>query len=320
MTLGNRRLASEGNRMPSIPKMSSARIKSTKTSVPTFTWHHLSVFSFFLIFSYFIILFLPVDCDALHWTAHQSAETLDTLSTLPTLSPSNPIVASFSLLEPGQSAHHHLPPPLHSLNRRQTNFSHLLFDPVHLHLYVGGTNYVLQFDQKLTLLRRLRTGPLLDSAHCSPTDCSGIDSKDIRLSNNYNKALLLDSSGSHLISCGSAKQGACFRWTLNEQPVTRPASHSPPQELAVSEQMLIKVPVAANDENSSTVAFIGPAHYDQPASNVLYVAVTNTKLGKNKFSLIKWRNEQKLRDDSHGISIVTLINPNRQLPWTCACH
>lgn len=194
------------------------------------------------------------------------------------------IVASFSLLDAnrglngrGESS---LPPPLHSLNRRQTNFSHLVLDPVRSQLYVGGTNYVLQLDHQLNLLRRLRTGPLFDSAHCSPTDCSGVDSKDIRMSNNYNKALLLEPNESQLIACGSSKQGACFRWSLDNQNTNdRLVAHGQPLELAITEQMLIKVPVAANDENSSTVAFVGPAHYDQPASNVLYVAVTNTKLG-----------------------------------------
>lgn len=209
-------------------------------------------------------------------------------STSLTTSKNSPIVASFSLLDFGRAGAHSLPPPLHSLSRRQTNFSHLLVDPIRSHLYVGGTNYVLQLDLQLNLLRRLRTGPLLDSAHCSPTDCSGVDSKDIRLTNTYNKALLFEPSGSQLIACGSSKQGACFRWNLegfDASARSGPVARHPPLELAVTEQMLVKVPVAANDENSSTVAFVGPAHYDQPASNVLYVAVTNTKLGTIVFFL-----------------------------------
>lgn len=68
-----------------------------------------------------------------------------------------------------------------------------------------------------------------------------------------------------LIACGSVHQGACQRHKLDD--ISR-------------HEDVIPIPIAANDENSSTCAFIGPSKYfgSQP-TNVLYVATTNSRLG-----------------------------------------
>lgn len=184
------------------------------------------------------------------------------------------------------------------------NFTHLTLDPVSGRVYVGATNWIFQLTSNLNPESSVRTGPVLDSPSCSPSDCSGlssglnggqldtssstIDRSDLKLTKNVNKVLVIDPSSRMLIVCGSVHQGSCRRHSLSD---VRQA------------ESLIGVPVAANDENSSTVAFVGKANYghsssssnagnygspghfnrgppqQQPGHNVLFTAVTNTRLG-----------------------------------------
>jgi plexin A len=85
------------------------------------------------------------------------------------------------------------------------------------------------------------------------------------ITSNVNKVLLVDTSSRTLISCGSVSQGACHKYNLTN--ITLPpefATHA----------------VAANDEQSSTFAFVGPAKYNAWATqNVLYVGTTFTNNG-----------------------------------------
>lgn len=164
----------------------------------------------------------------------------------------------------------------HQLTKQQTNFTHLVLDTKTDQLFIGATNYLLKFDSNLRLLQKHRTGPVDDSPQCSPTDCFSIDSKEIKPTNNFNKILLLDTVQRQLILCGSVKQGACYQLSLLEND-----QQSKDLDLSDSSS-LIRVPVAANDENSTSIAFIGPANYgaSNEKSRVLYVAVTNTKLGQ----------------------------------------
>ncbi|GIY45882.1 hypothetical protein CEXT_9691 [Caerostris extrusa] len=76
--------------------------------------------------------------------------------------------------------------------------------------------------------------------------------------------MVVDEVSRRLLVCGSVYQGACQRREL--------------EDIAVSDDLVL-LPVAANDETSSTVAFVGPARYMGYPSRVLYVATTNSRLG-----------------------------------------
>ena len=155
------------------------------------------------------------------------------------------------------------------------NFSHIVLDPSSGKVYVGATNWLYQLNSNLSLEHAVRTGPVEDSASCSPTDCLGVDPSMIRMTKNTNKILVIDHSSRMLIVCGSVHQGSCKRHSLSDIRSAEP---------------LVGVPVAANDENSSTIAFIANARYGNigtggasstslPSSQVLYVAASNSKLG-----------------------------------------
>lgn len=89
--------------------------------------------------------------------------------------------------------------------------------------------------------------------------------------NNYNKLLLVDQDSRQLIVCGSLNQGACRRHQLGQ--------------VAYNYSDLINLPVASDDEHSSTVALVASmssataANKQQP---VLYVAATNSRLNPNR--------------------------------------
>lgn len=145
------------------------------------------------------------------------------------------------------------------------NFTHVTVDPETGRVYVGATNWLYQFSADLSLEHQVQTGPIEDSALCSPTDCSGIDGSLIRPTKNVNKVLVIDSATRMLVVCGSVHQGSCRRHRLDD---------------IRESEALVGVPVAANDENSSTVAFVGPARYSGgEATNVLYVGATHTRSG-----------------------------------------
>ncbi|KAI1294844.1 Plexin-B [Halotydeus destructor] len=144
------------------------------------------------------------------------------------------------------------------------NLTHMTIDPSTGRIYVGASNWLYQFTADLKLDNQVQTGPIEDGAHCSPSDCTGIESHLVRSTNNINKVLVIDGDSRMLIVCGSVRQGSCRRHQLDNITYQEPA---------------VGMPVAANDENSSTVAFIGPARYDGDSLNVLYVAATNSRLG-----------------------------------------
>lgn len=146
------------------------------------------------------------------------------------------------------------------------NFTHIAIDSSSGRLYVGATNWLYQLSSDLTLETSLKTGPVDDSPSCSPEDCSGIDETLIKPTKNVNKVLVIDHTSRKLISCGSVHQGSCRQHNLTDIRNVDP---------------LIGVPVAANDENSTTVAFIGPARYNTggASQSVLYVAASHTRLG-----------------------------------------
>ena len=148
------------------------------------------------------------------------------------------------------------------------NFTHLTIDPETGRVFVGATNYLYQLNSNLSLEFAFKTGPVEDSPNCSPSDCQEVDSSLIRVTKNTNKILVIDPSSRMLIVCGSVHQGSCRRHSVSDIRSAEP---------------LIGVPVAANDENSSTVAFVSSSRYGNIASSVtspvMFVAASNSKLG-----------------------------------------
>ncbi|XP_022708589.1 plexin-B-like [Varroa jacobsoni] len=152
-----------------------------------------------------------------------------------------------------------------TVHQQSVNISHVVVERHTGRVYVGGVNWLYQLNASLFVEASAQTGPVHDSRSCSAaeTECQAADA---RLTNNFNKVLLIDHSAHKLIACGSVRQGSCRRHDLAD------ITHQEP---------LVETPVAANDQNSSTVAFIGPSKYDPNGLpvDVLYVAATNTKSG-----------------------------------------
>ncbi len=137
-------------------------------------------------------------------------------------------------------------------------------------IFVGGTNVLYQVDvQDLEVEALVKTGPLLDSPRCHASGCSGgVHANNISksLTNNVNKVLVVDEENTKLIVCGSVRQGSCSMYDLRNIS-SSPADFKPEA-------------VAANDDHSSTFAFIGPQRYNRwGQGNVLYVGTTYTSHG-----------------------------------------
>src|SRR5436190_23528227 len=88
----------------------------------------------------------------------------------------------------------------------------------------------------------LISGPRLDNPQCHATGCMARDIAT-SLMDNVNKLLIADLESQALIACGSLLQGACEKYKMSNISIK-------PEFIPLS--------VAANDENSSTYAFIGP--------------------------------------------------------------
>lgn len=144
-------------------------------------------------------------------------------------------------------------------------FNHFTFDPKSGRLYAGAVNRLFQLDSNLRLEEFVETGPRLDNPQCHATGCPSRD-MNIYLMNNINKLLVADLESKTLIVCGSLLQGACEKYKMSNISLK-------PEFIPHS--------VAANDENSSTYAFIGPEHYNSwRQTNILYVGTTFTNNGE----------------------------------------
>jgi len=141
-------------------------------------------------------------------------------------------------------------------------FNNLVLDMTMGRLYIGAVNRLYQLDQDLELLMETVTGPHPDSPHCfAKLSCpSGVNRE---MSNNVNKALLIDYGDSRLIDCGSIFQGLCTVRSLNN--------------ISVVEAEIME-PVVANNPTASTVAFISPGTPNY-MKQVMYVGVTYTGEG-----------------------------------------
>ena len=113
------------------------------------------------------------------------------------------------------------------------------------------------------------SGPVLDSHQCHARDSAcRSDHTEALLTDNYAKVLVVDRAEAQLLLCGSARQGACYKYQL--QDISRQAES-------------VLQAVAANTESGSTFGFIGPQHYHPRNPNpqdVLYVGTTFTNLGE----------------------------------------
>lgn len=143
-------------------------------------------------------------------------------------------------------------------------FNHLALDRRTGRIYVGGVNRIIQLDSSLNLEACVITGPKRDSPQCHASGCNSPEI-ETTLMDNTNKILLLYTELDNLIACGSLFQGACEKYQLSN--ISSPAKFVP-------------ISIAANDDHSSTYAFIGPEQYNQwKQSNVLYVGTTFTNQG-----------------------------------------
>lgn len=142
-------------------------------------------------------------------------------------------------------------------------FSHLKYDRKRFLFYAGSTNRIFQFNTNLTVLSNSVTGPKPDSPQCHAGGCN--DDIETAETNNFNKILIINQLSDTLISCGSLHQGSCEIYNLNNFPDSSQA---------------ILMSLAANDENSSTFAFIGPSRYASwNKEDILYVGTTFTNVG-----------------------------------------
>ena len=99
----------------------------------------------------------------------------------------------------------------------------------------------------------------MDSPYCPPPGLECPPSANERLTNNMNKALLIDYANSWLISCGSLFQGVCETRSL--QNISN-VEHQ-------SKEFLV-----ANTAEASTVAFIAPGSPDPPNTQVICYKLT----------------------------------------------
>lgn len=142
-------------------------------------------------------------------------------------------------------------------------FNHLVVDKISGQVYAGSLNRLHQLSPDLQPIHVINTGPKRDNPLCHASGCN--EEHETSLYDNVNKILVIDQESRILIACGSVSQGSCVRYKLGNLTAK-------PEELYES--------VAANDENASTYAFIGPERYNPwDRTNVLYVGTTFTNNG-----------------------------------------
>ena len=155
-------------------------------------------------------------------------------------------------------------------NSFPSQFNHLAVDKNTGFVYVGAVNNIYQLNANLELLVDVITGPKDDSVYCRADYQPCLDSNNAILTNNVNKALVIDNNNSALIACGTLFRGQCTVRSLENI-----------QEYKFGDQ---EIPVVSNNPTASTIAFIatGPNHLSSPGSeydDALYVGVTYTPDG-----------------------------------------
>ncbi|KAJ8983514.1 hypothetical protein NQ317_012005 [Molorchus minor] len=138
-------------------------------------------------------------------------------------------------------------------------FNHLVVDKNTGRVYIGAVNRLYQLSPDLDLVVSEVTGPKMDSDDCSVLECNTATNK--KLTDNVNKALVIDYTTTKLIACGSLSQGICSVRNLHN----------------ISDGTVeVREAVVANNATASTVAFIAPGPPSPPVSQVMYVGVTFT--------------------------------------------
>lgn len=137
--------------------------------------------------------------------------------------------------------------------------NHLVVDKNTGRVYIGAVNRLYQLSPELDLVIAEVTGPDYDSDECSVLECTTSVNK--KLTDNVNKALVIDYTTTRLISCGSLFQGICSVRNLHN--------------ISDAAQK-VREAVVANNATASTVAFIAPGPPNPPVSQVMYVGVTFT--------------------------------------------
>lgn len=141
------------------------------------------------------------------------------------------------------------------------HFSHLTFDE-YSNLFAGASNKILKLNANLSVLVEAITGPKADNPQCHGGCPEDIETSETA---NHNKILIINPVGKTLIACGSIKQGSCDIYNLKDFP---------------KYSKYVELPIAANDEDGSTFAFIGPSRYTNwRRDDVLYVGTTFTNVG-----------------------------------------
>lgn len=153
------------------------------------------------------------------------------------------------------------------------NLSSLVIEEDTGKLFLAGTNVLYQLDDELRVRHRVETGeccqyqiccsdlaapdraqvhqnnissclgPVLDSHHCSASDsdCRSRQAEAVN-TDNHAKVLVVDRGGGQLLLCGSVRQGACYKYEL--------------QDISRHSQAILQS-VAANTDTGSTFGFIG---------------------------------------------------------------
>ena len=132
-------------------------------------------------------------------------------------------------------------------------FNNLVIDKNTGRVYIGAVNKLYQLNDDLDLTVSAITGPKEDSPFCSVLpDCpSNLEKK---LTNNINKALVIDYAESRIIECGSLFQGVCTVRNLRNLSDV---------------EARVREPVVANNATASTVAFIAPGPPNPPITQVI---------------------------------------------------
>lgn len=141
-------------------------------------------------------------------------------------------------------------------------FTHLTYADDYTSLYAGGSNRIIKFNTNLTILEEAITGPKADNPACHGGCPEYVETTETI---NHNKILIVNTAANTLIACGSVKQGSCDIYNLKTFP---------------KNPKYIELPLAANDEDATTFAFIGPSKYTNwRKDDVLYVGTTFTNVG-----------------------------------------
>ncbi|XP_064605454.1 plexin-A2-like isoform X2 [Liolophura sinensis] len=145
-------------------------------------------------------------------------------------------------------------------------FNHVVVNKNTGIIYMAAVNKIYKITPNLTLESSVKTGPMKDNPQCYPRDPFHCPTQELRP--NFNKVLLIDyGKTQRLIACSTLFHGFCEKRDL--QNITK-------KDADVYE------PVVANDETSSTVAFIAPGpspSQGEPQSSVMYVGATWTNVG-----------------------------------------